>query len=106
MFFSGQALLPSARASTETHAHRVLVSAGSNPGAYSRLWEGFCAFHNSTRREQIVAQNAFYMGARITLKVLNRTIEIDESDEALKTIKRHARTIKTLQGLKPRARRH
>ena len=59
-----------------------------------------------TRREEIIPQNAFYMGARITLKVLNRMIEINESDEALKTIQRHARTIKTLQGLKPRARRH
>jgi hypothetical protein len=59
-----------------------------------------------TRREQVIAQNAFYSGARITLKVLNRMIEIDESDEALKAIQRHARTIKTLQGLKPRARRH
>jgi hypothetical protein len=59
-----------------------------------------------SRREEIIAQNAFYMGARVTMKVLNRMIEIDESEEALKAIQRHARTIQTLQGLKPRARRH
>jgi len=43
--------------------------------------------------------------AHVTSKVLNRMIEIDESYEALKMIQSHARMIKTLQGLKPRARR-
>jgi hypothetical protein len=40
------------------------------------------------------------------LKVLNRMIEIDESDEALKAIERRARQIKAIQVLRPRARRH
>jgi|HubBroStandDraft_4_1064222.scaffolds.fasta_scaffold319465_2 hypothetical protein len=59
-----------------------------------------------SRRDLVLAQAAFYAGARATLKVLNHLLEHDEDEELRRTIQRHGRQIKALQGLRPRARRH
>jgi hypothetical protein len=58
------------------------------------------------RRDQVLAQAAFYSGARGVLKVLNHLLEHGQDDELHRTIQRHGRQIKALQGLRPRARRH
>jgi hypothetical protein len=59
-----------------------------------------------SKRELVFAQAAFYAGARSTLKVLGYLLEWDDEDELHRTIERHARQIKAIQGLRPRARRH
>jgi hypothetical protein len=51
-------------------------------------------------------QAAFYAGARSTFKVLDYLLERDDDEEVHKTIRRQARLIKAIQGLRPRARRH
>jgi hypothetical protein len=56
------------------------------------------------RRDLILAQQAFYSGARGVLKVLGRLAERGEYDALHKTIARQK--IKALQGLRPRARWH
>jgi hypothetical protein len=56
------------------------------------------------RRDQVLAQGAFYSGARAILKVLNHLLEHGQDDELRRTIQRHGRQIKALQG--PRPRRH
>jgi hypothetical protein len=58
------------------------------------------------RRDQVLAQSAFYAGARGVLKVLNHLLEHGEDEELRRTIQRHARQIKALQRLRPGARRH
>jgi hypothetical protein len=60
------------------------------------------------RREMTIARSAFYLGARTTLKVLNRLIALGEEDEAIKQIRRQARTIEKLQagGRKRTKQRH
>jgi hypothetical protein len=45
-------------------------------------------------------------GVRCVLKVLAYLLEQGEDDELRRTIERHGRQIKVLQGLRPRARRH
>lgn len=60
----------------------------------------------ASRRDEVLAQNAFYSGARGVLKVLAYMIEQGEDDEVRKTIQRQGQQIKALQGLHPRARRH
>ena len=59
-----------------------------------------------SRRDQIIAQCAFYSGARCVLKVLDHLVEDGDLEEVLRVIRRHGRTIRTLQGLTPRKRRH
>jgi hypothetical protein len=59
-----------------------------------------------SRRGQVLAQGAFYAGARCVLKVLNHLLEHGDDEELRRTIQRHARQIKALQGLRPRAPRH
>ena len=71
-----------------------------------KMYKGVMAPEIRDRREQIMIQNAFYSGARATLKVLNFMIESDETHVALRTIQRHARMIKAVQGQRQRARRH
>jgi hypothetical protein len=58
------------------------------------------------RRDQVLAQAAFYSGARAVLKVLAYLLEHGEDDELRRTIERHGRQIRALQGLRPQARRH
>jgi hypothetical protein len=58
------------------------------------------------RRDQVVAQAAFYSGARCVLKVLDHLVEGGEVDELHRLIRRHGRTIRRLQGYLPRKRRH
>ena len=59
-----------------------------------------------SRREQVLAHAAFYTGARGVLKVLGYLAERGDMDELERVVRRHARTIRTLQGLAPRKRRH
>jgi hypothetical protein len=59
-----------------------------------------------SRRDQVLAQAAFYAGARVVLKVLNHLLEHGEDEELHRTIQRQGLQIKALQGLRPRARRH
>ena len=57
------------------------------------------------RRDKMLAQSAFYAGARCVLRVLN-LVEGGEIEEVKRVISRHARTIRRLQGLLPGKRRH
>jgi hypothetical protein len=59
-----------------------------------------------SRRDQVLAQGAFYAGARGVLKVLAYLLERGDDEELRRTIQRQGRQIKALQGLRPRARRH
>ena len=58
------------------------------------------------KRDLAVAHTAFYAGARGTLKVLAHLLEHGDDDELRRTIERHGRQIRAIQGLRPRARRH
>lgn len=58
------------------------------------------------RRDLILAQGAFYVGARGVLKVLGYPLEHGEDEVLRRTIERQARQIKALPGLRPRAGRH
>lgn len=58
------------------------------------------------RRDQVLAQAAFCSGARCVLKVMGYLVEGGEIDELQRVISRHARTIRVLQGMAPRKRRH
>jgi hypothetical protein len=60
----------------------------------------------ASRRDQILAQGSFYSGARCILKVLDHLVEGGDVDELQRVIRRHGRTIRVLQGLAPRKRRH
>lgn len=62
-----------------------------------------------TRRNdvQILAQNAFYLGAQTTLQALNALLEDGDVEQVHEVIERHGRQLRRLQGLAPRAtRRH
>jgi alkylated DNA nucleotide flippase Atl1 len=59
-----------------------------------------------SRRDQALAQAAFYSGARCVLKVLGHLLEDGDVDELHRVIRRHGRTIRVLQGMTPRKRRH
>jgi hypothetical protein len=59
-----------------------------------------------SRRDQVLAQGAFYSGARCVLKVLDHLIEDGDVDELQRVIRRHGRTIRVLQGKAPRKPRH
>jgi hypothetical protein len=59
-----------------------------------------------SRRDQVLAQASFYAGARSTLKVLAYLLKHGEDEELRRTVERHGRQIRALQGLGPRARRH
>jgi hypothetical protein len=54
----------------------------------------------------VLAQAAFYSGARCVLKVLGCLVEEGDVDELQRVISRHARTIRVLQRMTPRKRRH
>ncbi len=55
---------------------------------------------------QVLAQNAFYLGAQTTLKVLAYMLERGDIEELHRTIERQGRQIKVIQGYAPRKRRH
>jgi hypothetical protein len=59
-----------------------------------------------SRRDQVLARSAFYCGAQCILKVLYHLVEGGDVDELQRVIRRHGRTIRVLQGLAPRKRRH
>jgi hypothetical protein len=60
----------------------------------------------ASRRDKVLAQGAFYAGARCVMKVLNHLVEGGEVEELQRVIRHHTRTIRALQGLTPRKRRH
>jgi hypothetical protein len=59
-----------------------------------------------SRRDQVLAQAAFYSGARGVLTVLDHLLEHGQDEELRRTIQRQGRQIKALQGLRARARQH
>jgi hypothetical protein len=59
-----------------------------------------------SRRDQVLAQGAFYSGARGVLRVLGHLLEDREVEELHRVIRRHGRTIRVLQGMAPRKLRH
>lgn len=74
-----------------------------------RLWTMYkqiLADGGMRKRDLILAQNAFYSGARSVLQVLGHLAEHDEYEELHRAIKGQRRQIKALQGLRPRSRRH
>jgi alkylated DNA nucleotide flippase Atl1 len=60
----------------------------------------------TSRREQRIAQAAFYSGARCVLKVLDHLAQNGEVEELQRVVRRHGRSIRRLQGREPRKRRH
>lgn len=61
-----------------------------------------------TRRNdvQVLAQNAFYLGAQSTLQALALLLEHGDYDEAHRYIERHGRQTAAMRGVRPKARRH
>lgn len=55
---------------------------------------------------QVLAQNAFYLGAQSTQKVLGHLLERGDIEELHRTIERQGRQIKVIQGGATRKRRH
>jgi hypothetical protein len=55
---------------------------------------------------QARSQHAFYAGAHGTLKVLAHMLEHGDVEELHRTIERHGRQLKAMQGLSHRKRRH
>jgi hypothetical protein len=51
-----------------------------------------------SRRDQVLAQGAFYSGARCVFKVLSHPVEVGDVEELQRVIRRHGRTIRVLQG--------
>jgi hypothetical protein len=74
-----------------------------------RMWTMYkvlLAADGISRREQVLAQGAFYSGGRAIFKVLNHLLEHGDDEELRRTIQRHGRQIKALQGQRPRPRSH
>jgi len=74
-----------------------------------RLWSMYKKIlveDGASRRDQILAQGAFYSGARCVLKVLDHLLEAGDVEELQRVIRRHGRTIRVLHGERPRKRRH
>jgi hypothetical protein len=60
----------------------------------------------ASRREQIVAQGAFYSGAWGVLEMMNHLLNEGDYEELERVIRLHARTIQKIRGDAPRKRRH
>lgn len=60
-----------------------------------------------TRRDevQVLAQNAFYLGAQCTLQALATLLEDGDVEQVHQVIERHGRQLKKLRDLAPRAQR-
>jgi hypothetical protein len=56
----------------------------------------------SSRRDLMLAQLAFYSGARGVLKVFDYMLEHREQENVLRTVRRFGRQIKVIQGQRPR----
>lgn len=61
-----------------------------------------------TRRNdvQVLAQNAFYLGAQSTLQALALLLERGNYDGAHRYIERHGRQAAAMRGARPKATRH
>jgi alkylated DNA nucleotide flippase Atl1 len=73
-----------------------------------RMWTMYkkLLIEDGMSRRQVLAQGAFYSGARCVLKVLDHLVEDGDVDELQRVIRRHGRTIRVLQGKTPRKPRH
>ena len=60
----------------------------------------------ASKRDPLLAQGAFYGGARGVLQVLAHMMEHGDYDALHRPIERQGRQIRAIHGLKPRARRH
>ena len=60
----------------------------------------------ASRRDELLAQSAFYSGARCVLQVLNHLVEGGEADELQRVISRHGHSSRVLQEKARRTRRH
>ncbi|HTL20799.1 MAG TPA: hypothetical protein VL220_08790 [Steroidobacteraceae bacterium] len=60
----------------------------------------------AAKQELLLAQDAFYNGARSVLKVLAHMLEHGDVDELHHTIDRHGRQIEVIQRSGRRSRRH
>lgn len=73
-----------------------------------RMWTMYkkiLVYDGMGRRDQVLAQGAFYSSARGVLRVLGHLLEDGDVDELHRVIRRHGRTIRVLQGMAPRKRR-
>ncbi len=75
-----------------------------------RLWTIYkrtaLAGGTGNERDAVLLQAAFYSGARGVLKVLDHMLSEGDYDGLHRTIERHGRQIKAVQGRRPRERRH
>ena len=81
----------------------------NNTPSLRRLWSMYKKLlveDGMSRRDQVLAQSAFYSGARCVLQVLNHLVEGGKVDELQRVISRHGRTIRVLRGQTRRKRRH
>jgi hypothetical protein len=69
------------------------------------IYKKILANDGMSKRDLILAQHSFYNGAHGVLKVLDYMFDHGEDDEVRQTVRRQARLIKAIQGLRPRARR-
>jgi hypothetical protein len=70
------------------------------------LYKKLLVGEGASRRDQVLAQSAFYSGARCVFKVLGFLVEDGDVDELQRVTRRHGRTIRVLQGQTRRKRRH
>jgi hypothetical protein len=74
-----------------------------------KLWTVYKAIlvkDGMSRRDQVIAQGAFYSGAWGVLQTLGDIVNDGDVQELQRVIRRHGRTIQALQGSAPRKRRH
>ena len=74
-----------------------------------KLWTVYKAIlvkDGMSRRDQIIAQGAFYSGAWGILQTLEDILKDGDVEGLQRVIHRHGRTIQALQGNAPRKRRH
>jgi hypothetical protein len=70
------------------------------------LYKALLLRDGTSRREVLIAQEAFYSGARGMLEVLHTLVQDGEVDELQRVIGRHHRTNRAIRGDAPRKRRH
>ena len=82
----------------------------ANSPSLRRLWTICKRLASSdgshSKRDLLVAQSAFYAGARGIVRVLARLVEQGEYDELHKVIKAHDRLLTKMQERHARERRH
>jgi hypothetical protein len=69
------------------------------------LYKQTAVAQGADMRDLMLSQDAFYSGARVTLKVLNDMLEHGDGEDLHRTLERHGRQVGAL-GPGPGARRH